>query len=427
MHVAIVIDCYYEKSNGTSISARNCVRELLKRGIEVTVLCATSQNGEKVGDERIVEFDVLKIPCYQKTIEKQHALLANPNDGRICKAFKGVDIVHVFLPFFLGTHCMRIAHLLSIPVLGCYHMSAQNITYNAHMKYLLGSAHLTYDILKRVHYNKGTVHDIFCPSRYIARVLLAHGYRQNLHIISNGYDPIFKKLSTSYENDDNRYVISCVGRLTKEKRQDLIIRAVAKSKFRDKIDLYFAGKGPKYDSYMRLAKRLGVNLKIVYLDRQELLTLLDRSYLFIQASDVETEGIACLEAIACGVVPIISNAPMCATQQFAICKNSLFRCGNAKNLSQQIDYWINHKCERHRMSFEYAEFAKKFSLDRHVDSLITVYESIIKRTGKNQYIVRDYNDDLKFEFSCNDDQKDLEPTRFMTRKLSRLLRYCLRR
>ena len=426
MHIAIVIDCYFDTGNGTSISARNCVRELLKRGINVTILCTRSENAQKVGEETVVEFDVRKVPVYQSVIEAQHALLAEPNDGRICKALKGVDVVHIFMPFFLGTRTAHIAKALSIPVLGCYHLSAQNITYNAHMKFLPGATSLTYDILKNVHYKRSLIRDIYCPSRYIARILLMHGYRQSLHIISNGYDPEFKKLTSNCESQSGKIIINCVGRLTREKRQDLIIKAIAKSAHKNAISLYLAGKGSKEKSYVRLAKRLGVDLHIVYLNREELIELHNRSYLYIQASDVETEGIACLEAIACGAVPIISDARMCATKQFALTGKSLFKHGSAKQLASKIDYWISHKLERNQKAFEYAEFAKKYSLDRHVESLISVYEYMIARNGDNRFVVQDYNKYLKFEFACNDEKKNMIPSRSTVRKLSAMLRRCLK-
>ncbi|MCM1306399.1 MAG: glycosyltransferase [Bacteroides sp.] len=426
MHIAIVIDCYYDTGNGTSVSARNLVRELMKRGVEATVLCTRAECGEQVGGERIVEFEAKKIPLYQKVIESQHVLLAEPNDGRICNALKGVDAVHIFMPFFLGTRTAHIAKALSIPVLGCYHLSAQNITYNAHMKYLPFATALTYDVLKRVHYKRNIIRDIYCPSRRIAQTLLTHGYKQSLHVISNGYDPNFKKQTACYENESGKIIINCVGRLTREKRQDLIIKAVAKSKHKGDISLYLAGDGAKKNRYIRLAKRLGVDLHIVYLNREELVKLHNNSYLYIQASDVETEGIACLEAIACGAVPIISDARMCATKQFALDKNSLFKHGSAKCLADKIDYWISHKIERNKKSYEYAELAKKYSLDRHVESLISVYEYMIARNGDNRYVVQDFNRYLKFEFACNDEKKNLTPTRATIRNLSAMMRKCLK-
>ena len=39
MKVAIVIDIFHDKDNGTSMSARHLVENLIEKGIEVKVLC----------------------------------------------------------------------------------------------------------------------------------------------------------------------------------------------------------------------------------------------------------------------------------------------------------------------------------------------------------------------------------------------------
>lgn len=418
MRVAIVLDCYFDTGNGTSVSARNDVRELLKRGVDVTVLCAKSGSRNPVGDEKIVEFDVLRVPIFQKAIEKQHAQLARPNEGKVYLALSEVDVVHIYLPMFLGNCCVEMARTLHIPVLGCYHMSAQNLTYNVHMSKVPFATALTYGVLKRVHYKFKAMKDIYCPSSDIARVLLAHGYRQNLHIISNGYDPCFEKNSEGYAN--SKYVICGVGRYVKEKRQDLIVRAVGFSKYRDKIELHLAGCGIRDTYYVQLAERFGVDLTEEYLDRQNLQKLLNGSYLYIQASDAETEGVACLEAMACGAVPIISNARMCATKQFALREESIFEHGSAKSLAKRIDWWIEHLTERNKMSAEYAEYAKKFSLERHIDSLMRVYENMMSRGEKSRYVVQDFNGNMKLEFVL--EGKSPRPSRKHLRLCKKLLK-----
>lgn len=47
-----------------------------------------------------------------------------------------------------------------------------------------------------------------------------------------------------------------IGRLSNEKRQDLIFEAISKSKYSDKIQLVLAGKGPKYNKYKKLGEKL---------------------------------------------------------------------------------------------------------------------------------------------------------------------------
>ncbi len=74
--------------------------------------------------------------------------------------------------------------------------------------------------------------------------------------------------------------------------------------------------------------------------------LINECDLYVHASDAEIEGISCMEALACGLVPIISDSRLSATMQFALDERSLFRAGDAADLAAKMDFWIEHPEER---------------------------------------------------------------------------------
>ena len=115
-----------------------------------------------------------------------------------------------------------------------------------------------------------------------------------------------------------------VGRLAREKRQDLIIRAAAKSQYADQIQLVFAGKGPLQKEYERLSQRIGLKHRpaFVYYNQEQLIDLLAQTDVYVHASDMESEAIACIEAFATGVVPVISNSELSATKSSFVAKVS---------------------------------------------------------------------------------------------------------
>ena len=45
----------------------------------------------------------------------------------------------------------------------------------------------------------------------------------------------------------------------------------------------------------------------------------------MHSADAEIEAISCIEAFACGNVPIIANSPNSATKQFALVKESYLK------------------------------------------------------------------------------------------------------
>lgn len=86
------------------------------------------------------------------------------------------------------------------------------------------------------------------------------------------------------------------------------------------------------------------------------------SDLYVHAADVEIEAIACLEAVASGLVPVIADSPLSATSQFALDHRSLFEAGNVDDLAERIDWWYEHATARHQMARVYAESANQYRL-----------------------------------------------------------------
>ena len=201
----------------------------------------------------------------------------------------------------------------------------------------------------------------------------------------------------------------------------MIIRAIGKCKYNYKIVLYLEGKGPKKKYYEKLAEKYHVDLRYVFLNQSELINLLNCSYLFIQASDVETESISCLEAIACGTVPIISNSGMCATKQFSLNKNSLFKKGSPHSLAKRINYWISKKEFHDEMTTQYAEFAKKFGIEHSIDSIIEVYNGLLSPKD-GEYTIRDYNNALTLTVQTDEHNRPKKEYRGILKKLNKLIR-----
>ena len=79
--------------------------------------------------------------------------------------------------------------------------------------------------------------------------------------------------------------------------------------------------------------------------------------LYVHAAEYEAEGIGCLEALACGVVPVINDAPKSATKYYAIDEKSLFKCNDSDDLAAKIDWWIEHPEIKAEYSEKYARMS----------------------------------------------------------------------
>lgn len=371
MKIALVIDLYDVHSNGTSVSAQRFVECLRARGHEVRIVTAGSREGPD-----IYHVPAMHIPFFQGLIEKEGFVLAKGDEAVLRRAFEGVDLVHVYLPLLLGKQAVKVAHQMNIPVMAAFHMQPEHVSWNIGLRGQW-AADALYKLFERWVFGK--VDHIHCPTPFMARELEEHGYQAALHPITNGVDPIFTpgegKRPAAWKD---KIVILMVGRYSVEKRQDVLIQAVAASRYADRIQLVLAGTGPQQYEWERLGEQLPNRPVMDYYSKEDLVNVIRSSDLYVHAADVESEAISCIEAFACGLVPVISNSPHSATGAFALDERSLFAHGDPQDLARKIDYWIEHPQERAAMSRRYAQYGESFSVEASVAQIEEVYRQTIE-------------------------------------------------
>lgn len=375
MVIVFVADQYDALNNGTTISARRFTESLREQGHTVRVITTGIP-----GPDKFI-LPLLKIPLVSWIAKKQGIIFSKADPVIIRKALEGADIVHFYLPFPMARVTEKIAREMGIPCIAGFHVQAENITYNIGLAKNEKASRFFYKFLYKYFFNRFS--DIHCPSQFIADELKANGYNAKFHVISNGVADVFKPLPAL---PHKKFNILMTGRLSPEKRQDLIIKAAKLSKYSDKIQLYFAGNGPLYKKYNKMSKGLANPPVFKFYTPEELLQQMRSIDLYVHASDIEIEAIACMEAFSCGLVPVIANAPKSATVYFAINEKSLFEEGNPQSLADKIDYWIEHPEEKALLSKQYIEQSKQYSISKSTTKMTEVYKTIIeenKTNGKN--------------------------------------------
>lgn len=353
MKIVIVIDLIDLKTNGSVMTALRFADGLKERGHEVR-LVAIGANGEH--DCCIAE---RYIPLVTPVAAKNQIKFGKFEEDKIRKTFEGADLVHFIFPFKLEMMCKRLADEMGIPTTAAFHVQPENFSYNMHMganKLICG---FLYSKFRKDFYKD--FNRIHCPSAVIAKQLEAHGYKSELYVISNGYDKDFVPPAEKREN--GKFEIVMVGRLSPEKNQKVLVSAIAQCKYKDKIHLNLLGNGPRKKALIKQAQKLGVDVSFGFYPKEQLVQKLQCCDLYVHTAKVETEAIACIEAIACGLVPVISDSKLSATSQFALDERSLFENDNAESLAKKIEYWFENDEERKKMSAVYAKSAFKYSLE----------------------------------------------------------------
>lgn len=385
MIVTLVIDTFNTNNNGTTISAMNFSEVLSKRGNSVRIVTCGDPAKSGLDPESSYEMYYLPehiIPIASYFAHKQRTLFAKPINATLVKAISGADVVHIYEPWALGIKARKIAGKLGVPSIAAFHVQPENITYNIGFGWFKPLAHILYILLYLTFYRR--FKHIHCPSKFIAAQLRSHGYDANLHVISNGVHHDFIPAPRIIRKSGEPFKVLMVGRFSPEKRQDVLINAVRKSRYGNQIQLYFAGFGPWEKRLFNMGRRLKNRPIFGYYSREELIKLMHECDLYVHASDVEIEGISCMEAFSCGMVPIISDSGKSATAQFALSPDNLFKAGRPSSLAAKIDYWIENPKLLSTVGDSYARYAQDYKIDKIIGRMESVYKSLYEIV-KNGY------------------------------------------
>lgn len=386
MIVTIIADVLGKENNGTTIACMNLIRYLKTRGDTVKVVCCDEDKKDIPGYYVVptIKFG----PILSRVLKKNDVTLAKPVKSIIEKAIEGSDIVHCMIPFALSRKALKICIEKNIPITGGFHCQAEN--FSAHI-FMMNFSIINYIIYQNYfnHFYK-KIDAIHYPTKFIKNVFEnAIEQRTNGYVISNGVNdrfvPKFVKKPDIYRDE---FVILSTGRYSKEKSQHILIKAIARSKYKDKICLILAGDGPYKNKYEKLIKKYGIkNHLLKFFSRDEMVDVINYSDLYVHTAEIELEGIACLEAIKCGLVPILANSPRSATKYFAKDENNLFKVNNYNDLARKIDFWIEHPELKEKYKKYYIEssniFDQKECMEKTRDMLIETIKCKKNKTEKS--------------------------------------------
>lgn len=351
MIITIVCDVLGQENNGTTIAAMNLIRYLESQKHTVKILCSQQENT----DNNFYMVENRDFWIFNDYVKKNGVTLAKPDEDIIAKAIDGSDIVHIMLPFALGRKSAEYAYSKHIPVTAGFHVMAENFSSHIFMKNSSIVNRLTYAHFEKMYKYCSAIH---YPTQYLRDLFEKIYGKTNGYVISNGVNSIFKPIPHEFDlNNKITILYSC--RYSKEKCQSVLIKAIDQSKYKNKIELILAGTGPMKGTLEKLAKKKNVNAQFNFYAREEMVKVINTAYLYVHAADIEAEGISCLEAISCGVVPIICNSPKSATKFYALDERSLYKKNDYKELAKKIDYWIDNPSLREEASKKYIEMSKE--------------------------------------------------------------------
>ena len=366
MVIVIVSDVLVGEGNGTNVATMNLVRHLTSKGYEVRIL-SPLKGVDK--EEKYYVVPTKSLGPLDHLIDKVGVKFAKADDEIIKKCMKDADYVHAIVPFHLCNKVIKLAKERHIPVSCGFHMQAENLTSYFGLNEVQFVNKAVYKVIYKTTFSKCDA--IHYPTEFIRNVFETNIKRKTPgYVISNGVTPdMVKKYVEKPVEFRDKIIISSVGRLAREKSQDTLIKAMKYSKHEKDIQIILAGQGLKEKKYRKLAKNLTNPIIMKQFKREDIVNLLNYSDLYVHPATIELEGIACIEALACQKVTIVSDSKKSATRYFVDDKKCIFKQRNPKDLARVIDFYIDHPEEQQKVIDGYKDFAKEHSVSRCMEKM----------------------------------------------------------
>ncbi len=370
MKIVFVADNVDGEKSGGVVTTRRFI-DYLTQTDELIVVSSGKKEVNKV------VFPTFYLPFAKKQMQEMDFLFVWPDKKVLAETIRKADIVHIQFPFFLGYQALKTAKAMGKPVVFGFHVQPENLMWNIGLDFDWLNAFL-YRFFIRTFYNKADL--VISPSLFGKEMLKKFSIKTPVEVVSNGLPEQFQpKEVRHFPEFENKFVILMVGRLAKEKRHKLVMQAIMRSQYKDKIQLFVTGKGADRDELVALGEKLPNPAIFEYVSQEKLIQLFNSADLFIHASDIELEGLAVLESMGCGLPALISDSEQSASAQFALNDKFLFSAGHLEDLTEKIDYWIAHEQELKEAKTLYLEKAQSYAFDACIQQARALYQGLIEQ------------------------------------------------
>jgi glycosyltransferase involved in cell wall biosynthesis len=353
MRIMVVTDQYAPMVGGVPTVTRTLALGLARRGHTVAVLAPSpGWRGRLDADEQVsVNYRAsVRWPWYEGM---RLACVPAAAARKLISAF-APDVTHIHSPVTLGIVASRMARRLRIPVIYTNHYLPVNMRPSLRpLPRALDALFYSYV----VGFSNRCSH-VTAPTATALRLLRDHGLRVPSQVISNGVDlrtyapgPADDRLRDRYGLRPGGPLILSVGRLSAEKRVDVLLDAAAR--LTQDAQLAVAGTGPDEVRLRARARRLGLGGRVRFLgfvpacDLPGLYRLAD---VFAIASEAELQSLTTMEAMATGL-------PVAAADAYALgelvshgANGFLAAPGRADEMAAYLDILISDRARRAAMA-----------------------------------------------------------------------------
>ncbi|HET6747399.1 MAG TPA: glycosyltransferase [Candidatus Saccharimonadales bacterium] len=407
MKIAFFTDDYLPFVHGVTRSIQNYRQAFEALGHEVYIV-APKNAGYEDNDDHII-----RLPSINPMVfDKRPISIHYPGIARKLDQYD-FDVIHSQTQFYLGGLAYMVAKRKGIPHITTIHtlfteladdypvaVSAGLIAFSIGFPFLFKSKpvlpytnpreildwpYSTFTDIKKkqgwrlmaefVNHTSGFV----APSNHLAKTLIAHGAQTECHVIPNGvfldnYTAAKASDSPLTKNKSEKFIL-CVGRLSGEKRQKVLVDAMKYIKTAN-VKLILVGTGPSDEELRSQAEGLGVSDKIIFAGHQDspaVAAIMKQSDIFVQSSyRFDNQPMVILEAIASGLPMVYCDNKLTEglTKENAL----LTRGRSGKAFAKAFDELLSDDERLAAMARASRKVAKDFDVMHLAKKMIALYE-----------------------------------------------------
>jgi 1,2-diacylglycerol 3-alpha-glucosyltransferase len=388
MRILLATDTYYPDVNGAAYFTYRLATMLSHRGHNVFVMCPSRSFRNTVSnDNAVTVYGIRSIPI---PIYRNFRISPLFIPRTVTRAVKKIspDIVHIQNHFLIGKEVVSAAKRLGIPAIGTNHFMPENLVHYLHLPGIAERwvQKLAWRQFVRVFEQLDSV---TTPTKTAAALLEKAALNKDVMPVSCGIDlERFKPtndgayLKRRFGIPTDRPVLLYVGRLDKEKKIDVVLRALPDISRVTGVHLVLAGLGKEKQNLKALTEKLGIQKAVTFtgfVPDEDLQNIYRVADLFVTAGIAELQSIVTMEAMASGL-PVVAVNAMALPELVHNGENGyLFSDGDSEMLAERVIAILANRALRARMSEKSLEIIKDHDINKTVEKYESIYSEIVNR------------------------------------------------
>ncbi len=392
MRIAVFSDNFHPELSGIADSVIALARQLAARGHRLSIYAPryAHRDYERLGlpaaeNDLGESIAIVRLPSlpYPTGTRQGRAVLPTGVPPQVRRFHP--DLIHVHLPFGAGVDGLISARILGVPLIGTNHTPlSEFLRYSPLRGPWCERLAARYTAWFYDHCDF-----LSSPSRTVFAEMERFAFRAPHRVISNPirtdlFRPLASREHLKARFDFSGFTLLYAGRLAPEKRLDLAIRAVASlAAAVPAAALVLLGRGSAEDDLKALSRSLGVEGRVRFLGFIPDVTTMTEIYNaadgFVIPSTAETQSIAAMQAMACGL-PVVGVRAWGLSEYITAANGILVDPGDEAALARALLHLATHPEVRRDLGEGGRAFVQAFSAPVITAEWEDVYQESLRRS-----------------------------------------------